>query len=363
MTSNQAATKARATVKTDTKPQFPVIGYSCWWTISKIEVSEAELEKVTKVTIGEDFMKEIPGKKRALRTALNAMDVSGLIRKIRDDEEVIAYTFHEEIIDKKAIDLDLKKEQVIIYDKKADKLDIRMDYKKDEIKSLFEKYQKIFTESDIRGMVLQFIKFNNGVTMRDSGGIYFLTNANARNKIKAFIESKQVGGTFYNLGVPDMEEDRTTMSVVISDELKREVTLAAEEFKQLQSKNGDRSKIDSFETRLDRFKALRSKIEMFSALIGNIREDLSKTVDTLNGEVMKSLTGELKEYPQAKLFPYKARVNYKGKAKDRYGDVGTVVGYCFWTDAKEVEKPYVRVLFDKTDKVEMVTVTQLELHS
>jgi hypothetical protein len=128
----------------------------------------------------------------------------------------------------------------------------------------------------------------------------------------------------------------------------------------LLSKEGDRSKADSFETRLERFKTLRAKANLYRDLLKNDAEDLTATIESLNNDVTKALMGELKQYPQQKQFPYKSRVEYDGKAKDKYGDKGTVAGYCFWTDCNGEEKPYVKILFDKINQIKMISITQLK---
>mgnify|MGYP001578123592 CR=1 FL=1 len=351
-TARQATQTARQATQT-ARQNYPIIGFVVWWSISEMELTQAALEKAVKASIGEAFMRDVPGKKRALRTALNAVEESGLIRRIRDDKEVIAYTLHEEIINKKDIDLDLKKEQVIVYDKATDKLDIRLAFKRDEIRSLFEKYQTVFTESDVRAITLQYVKANGGVTMRESGGIYFIPQTATRDQLKAFINA--VNGSFYSLGVPDEDTDKAVMHELVKDELDRDLQLAAEDLKQLLSKDGDRSKADSFETRLERFKTLRAKTELYKDLLKNDVEGLTKTISDLNDEVTKALMGEIKESPQSKQFPYKSRVTYNGRAKDKYGDTGTVVGYgsCNNHNAK--------ILFDKTDQVRMVAIEFLKI--
>ena len=352
MTLSKAAMAARNAAKTN-KQEYPIIGSILWWTINALELSQAELEKITAETIGASFMKDVPGKRRALRTALSAIETSGLIRRIRDDEDVIAYTLHEEVIDKKAIDMELKKEQVIVYDKKADKLDVRMTYKKDEIIQLFAKYQTIFTESDIRGMVLRYIKTNNGVTMRDSGGIYFVPLQATRDALKAFITA--IKGKFYSLGVPDAAPDKTIMHEVIKEELDRELQLAAEDLKALLAKTTDRTKADSFETRMERFKSLRAKTELYKGLLANDIEDLTVTINELNEEVTTALMGEMKGHPQSKEFPYQARVEYSGKAKEKYGDTGFIVGY------GSMNNHNAKVLFDKTNVVKTIAIEFLKV--
>jgi hypothetical protein len=352
----EAAKKAKLTSVTNA--EYPVIGYTIWWTISQLERSQAELEAAAKDSIGEKFIPATPGMNRALRIALEEIEKKGVITRIPSgDPNIVAYTLHAKQIDRKNVDLDLNKEQTIVYNKAKDTIDIKTDHKRKEIMSLVHKYQTIFTEEDVRAMALSYIKFSGGVGMRENGGIYFVTTE-IKDCLEKFITL--TGAKFYKLGVPDSQADKTTMHEIVKDELERELQLATEDVKQLLAKDNERSRTDSFESRFDKFKTLRSKTELYKGLLQNDVEDFSKTITMLNDEVTKALMGELDEYPQKKDFPYRVRVTYDGKATDKYGATGTVIGY--WTDSEKFKfAQYCKVLFDKTQKVTPIRTSCLKI--
>ena len=361
MTLSKAAQAAKAAAKAQNQT-YPIIGHSIWWEIGETEMSQAELEEAVDASIGREFMKDMPSMQRALRIALDAATQAGLITRIpSDDDDIIAYTVHDEEFDRKNVDLNLKKQQTILFHKKENRLEIRKDYKRQEIMDAVAKYQTIFTAHDIRGMTLKYIKANGGVTMRaKSGGIYFVPQTEVRDKLKAFIEHTYTKGSFYSFGVPNTDADKATAHAVVKDELLRDVELAAEDLKQLLAKETDRTKTDSFETRLERFNTLTAKNELYKGLLLGDAEEINKKLNDLKDEVRKALMGEIKEFPHQKDFPYKSQVVYDGKARDKWGTKGTVAGYCFWTDSKSTEKPYVKVLFEKINAVKMVSITQLK---
>jgi hypothetical protein len=348
MTLSKAAQAARKAAKQQTQT-YPIIGHTMWWTVRETEMTQAELEAAVDGTIGRSYMLDMPSTQRALRLALQSIEEAGIITHIpSDDDNMIAYTLHEEEIDRKNIDLELRKQQTIVYDKAAKKLTVRSEYKKKEIMDLVTKYQTIFTAQDIRSMMLKYLKSNGCVTMRDTGGIYFTAQTEVKDKLKAFVECTK--GTFYSLGVPDADSDKATMHAVVKEELDRDLQLAAEDLKKLLEKEGDRTRSDSFETRIERFKTIRSKAELYKDLLRGDAEELEKVITELNDEVTKALMGEMTSHPQSKAYPYNAKVMYTGKAKDKYGETGVIVGYA------PVNDHNAKVLFEKTQTVRTIAI-------
>jgi hypothetical protein len=352
-TKAEASAKAQKIAAGTIQSKLPFLGFAVWWTIHMgIELNGKQLLDLLTKTIGAQFMPPEPSKRRALRTALEAVEREGLIRQIRNDAGVIAYILAREETDRKNIDLDLVKENIIVFDTVKGTLDVRMAHKKDEIIKLFDKYRNLYTEDMIRKIALRYLNSVGAVTMRDTGGIYFVREQEAHDALKSYIQA--AGCKFYSVPVPDVEAAKATMYEVIKTELERDLELAAEDVKEQTSKKDIRT--DVLQTRIERFKLLRNKTEMYRDLLAADIEGLTSKLQGLSGEVLKALTGELESYKQAKDFPYQSRIQYSGKMKETYGELGVVVGYVSNDGGDNV-----KVLFDKTGKITTVTVKQVKL--
>jgi hypothetical protein len=354
-----AAANAQAIASGLKKSSMPMLGTTIWWTIPQgLLFTRPEFEAKAKDNIGTTCLPSEPSNPRALRAALEAIEKDGFIRRIRNDSGILAFVLATEQVDQKNIDLDLIKQNVIIYDSNEDKLEIRKSHKKAEILAMFTKYQGSYTEDDIRTAVKRYLFANGAVTMRDSGGIYFVRQPEVHDALKSFLEA--CGCKFYSIPVPDVDAAKGTMTTIVQEELKRDLELAAEEVKALVGKENART--STFETQVERFKTLRGKAEMYRDLLSNDLEAMNQKLTELTDEVMKALMGELEAYPQAAKFPLHSKVKYNGKAKEKYGTDGEVVGY--WVDVNDPDtRQIIKVLFTSCQKIVNCSPAQLEIAS
>ena len=322
-----------------------VFGKLMVWSLAEVEMLVDELEGLCERTIGSQYMPTTPGKKRALRRALRAIESDGLIRKIRDDEIMIAYGLVEEIPDVEAIDLDLNKLNIIIFDKATEHLEFRGNHKNDEIRQLFELYSEVYTTEDVRKMVIAYIKEQHGISVREQGGTYYLRNVEHAETAQAFIQGLNSGSQALLFSVFDDAGSRDAVGNLAKEAIQRELELLAEEIKVLIADNASETVLGK---RLEKFKNLRKKAKIYQDCMKEDVEVLRENLDVLQGEVQEAFEGKLADYPQSKEFPYQIRVKYKGSKKDKYGEWGTVVGY---STAKKTGMQYVKVLMDKTDEV------------
>jgi hypothetical protein len=353
MTKEQKAKKA---AKSDKNP-FPIIGHMVYWTIRELESSFDEMQAKIDASLGRKYMPDSPSMRKALRLALEAIESKGIITRIpNDDGGTIAYTLHKKKIDKVNIDLDLDKEQTIVFNKAKDTLVIKDKRNRQEIMDLVAKYSTVFTATDIRNTVLAYLKNNSAITMRETGGIYFTSDLKVKNDAKSFVES--MGGVFYAFGIPDEDAEKSAIHQIVKDEIDTDLQLATEALKQFLSTS--KGRIDALENRMEQFNEIKAKAEMYRDLLSADVEELGKQIDIVSQEVTDALMGEIAEYPQARAFPLHNKVIYSGKSVEKYGDCGEIIGYLIGKESCG-SKQYCRILFDGTNKVGTIAINSLKL--
>jgi hypothetical protein len=364
----EQAALVRAGVKTNKKPQkksqkaanglaeglasLPSVGSTVWWTIHENEIARPDLEVILKDTLGSAFIPREPQKKRAVRLALIALEEAGLIRKIRDDDVLTAYQLVHEHTDVQNLDIEFEKKNLVVWDKSKGELDIRYKYKATKIKELFDRYASVYTQDDFRSIAIRFVKDNAGVTLRESGGIYFLPGEEAVEKLEGFLDS--VGADFYGLPILDCGLAKKQLFEHVQVEMERDVELAAERVKEMIA--SDRTRESTFVSQIDSFKKLRGKCEMYSELLKADAEVIADKIEKLQAEVQKALEEGIEKYPEdVRKFEIDMRVKYSGRMVSKVGEFGRVVGYVM-----DQKRAYVKVLMDKTQKVQPAAASSLE---
>jgi hypothetical protein len=352
----QAAQKNKINSITKNKREdYPTIGYMLWWTIRDAEITPSDLESRIDNTFGREFMPKSPSTGKAIKRGIESLESTGIITKIPSDNPgIIAYTLHRKDVDRKNIDLDLAKEQTIIFNKNENKIEVRDAYRKKEIMDMITKYSAIYTDSDLRLIILDYLHKAGAITMRETGGIYYTPNDNVRDALKTFIESN--GGTFYSLGIPDTQQDKATIHRIVKDEIDTELQLATEELKQYLADDSSKNRTGVLESRIERFKEIKAKAVLYKELLSSDIEELTLQVDTVTEEVTQALSGELVNYPQAKEFPLRSKVEYNGNKVDKYGQFGVIVGYTY-----NLGLPYLRVQFENTKKVIVISPSRIKV--
>ena len=336
-----------------------VFGKLMVWTLSNVEMLRDELEHLTERTIGIEYMPRVPQKRQALKRALRACESDGLIRKIRDDDVMVAYGLVEEIPDVGAIDLDLNKLNIIILDKQSETLEFRGNHKNAEIQEMFEKYKEVYTTEDVRHMIVHYIKDKHGISVREMGGTYYLRDVEDAETAQSFIQGLNSGSQALLFSVFDDSESRNAVGYLAKESMEKELELLSEEIKLLFAKDASDTLLAK---RLDKFKRLRQKARVYQDVMERDAEVLSQNLDILQAEVRDAFEGKIAEYPQAANFPYQSRVRYTGSKQEKYGEWGTIVGYSLIPRKDTEDKAeYVKVLMDRTGKIQPFGVSTLSL--
>jgi hypothetical protein len=262
-----------------------IFGKLMVWSLSEVEMLRDALEHLTERTIGIEYMPRKPQKRMALRRALRACESDGLIRKIRNDDVMLAYGLVEELPDEINVDLDLNKLNIVILDKSSENLEFRGNHKNNQIQELFEKYSEIYTTEDVRKMIVNYIKSRHGISVRDMGGTYYLRSVEDAETAQAFIQGLNSGSQALLFSVFDDSESRNAVGSLAKESIEKELELLAEEIKDLMAKDASETLLAK---RLDRFKALRKKARVYEDCMKYDAEILSQNLDALQKEVREA---------------------------------------------------------------------------
>jgi hypothetical protein len=270
---------------------MPVLGWCLWWTISETEISKARLSAVIDYTIGSGYMPSDPRKKKALRRSLDRvlskMEEGGLVRKIRDDHEMAAYALVREVADKENVDVDLEKENIVIYRKDTEELQFKMNNSNDAIRDLFEHYLTAFTDEDIRSVAVEFVKSNGGVTLKENGGVYFLPSKVDVDALTSFIQQTNIASHVDVLPIINSDQAKKQMLTIVKDELERDIQEAAEEVKRIAEAKF--TKKNTLAGRLDQFNQIKKKCEIYSDLLMLDAEAMTSKVTALTTELYEAV--------------------------------------------------------------------------
>ena len=346
------------TPKNENKLGIPILGYQLLWSIPKVEIESDDMMARVDKAFGVNFRPEAPSMPKIVRNTLESMNSKGVITRITNDDnaDAVAYTLHLKQVDKVALDANMIREERIIYHKSTDKWEIDNPRNRKVISDLIAKYSNVYTRDDIVGLTIRYLDSVGAITMTRKGGLYFTTDSKVRDAVKTFLSSN--GGRLYDLKVYDEDADKATMHEIVKIELDNDLQKASEELKQYLAECQESGpRIDALENRIEKFKEIRAKAELYRDLLASDIEELTKQVEVVSDEVRSALSGELKAYPQAAEFPLHAAVTYHGKAKEKYGTEGTVEGY--FTDKNECL--CVRVMFSKIGRVIAVPKSGLKL--
>ena len=319
------------------------IGYLCWWTLHEHDIPVVDMEAALNATLGAKYLPGKPRKKRALRQALNAVEDAGLVVKIRDDNDVAAYGLGSEVVDAKKTDFNLEKQNIVLLDKKTGNIEFRMQHKNDEIQKLFARYQDCYTADDVRPIALDYLYKHNGVTLRDTGGIYFAPDLDTCLTLENFF--KAVGCEFFYLAQSANEHNTTVVREIAVKEFEKDLELAAADVEFFTGKDDTRE--GTLAARISKFNLLQSRADTYGELLKLGAAEIAAKIESLRGIIEKKLLGKDEKYPQAVNFPHKCRVKVNDPADDKWnGRIGLVVGYDFHTDKKGNREPLLKVLWD-----------------
>lgn len=286
MKTNTQLTEAFEKVK-----DAPQLGSLVWWTVSETVISrEALAEIFARHDIPEKALIETRARS-AFKKALKEAEKDKLVRRIKDDADVIVYGVVSEKADEVALELEYSTRGVVIYDKETKTLTFKVAPEREaEIRSAFEKYMTGYTSREVREIVKKFvIEFCDGFLAREGGGVYFVpdTKSSELLKVEAAVAEINSGSHVFIMGVPDMDRERANALRLWTEEANREVEEMTKDVEKLTSSSNTRKA--TLESRIEAFKALKKKADAYASALGFEADSLNEKVKALEDKVLAAL--------------------------------------------------------------------------
>lgn len=246
----------------------PILGHLVWWDLEGVEIAASTFQDLFEECGLPTGLCISTRSRTALTKALKELERGKLIRKIIDDSTQIVFVVVREEVDADARDVDFEKENRIIYDKILQDLEFRIEGPvADQIRKQFEQYIDQYTSREVRTIVTNTIKRFGGITVRRTGGTYFVTNAEVVAKLHMLFE--KLPGTltsFTALGVADTQAYRGMLLEQIKAELLGDLRKVRKKNKELlEHVSSGKARPKSLETQLRKMDGLKKKAETFKS--------------------------------------------------------------------------------------------------
>lgn len=320
-------------VETSTS-QLPLIGYTVLWRLAGIRVSQPNLEQALQAAGFSKYLPSPPTPRVALHRALTEwirtkrermknsapeLDDEGtdegnprqrrtLIRVInRARSEHVVYALIAEDIDFGALGLSYGTSLRILLHKKngnmictteaRGEIDARRESQQvtNELMPYWRQYRNLFIARDLSEMMREIIVGMNAVSLRRTGGIYFVP-ADKRDPLLRLqelisgIPQITEGAYVCALGVPDAAETRRTLSKAVHAGLLDEIESLRGDLTRL-SESGAQHREKTITERLVLYKKVKQKAEIYRDALGIRQDQLMAGIKDLETQARNLLLG------------------------------------------------------------------------
>jgi hypothetical protein len=267
---------------------YPLLGYAVYWSISNVRILQTDFVKMLeKLQIPLTVAPEIRPK-TALTQAIRS-NVKGkgdlFHRNVLNDDKHSGIVIARQAETDDQMDVQFDMDTKVLYDKRTKLVEIRGN-NKDEIQKSFDEFKQLYTSDRFRTVVLRVIKsYCEGVAIREKGGVYFVPSTHNDN----FAKLEKLFSNFPTcsldiIPVIDTKQAKKSMWKSLVGEVTEELARFQED---LQKLSGDLSEY-SIQTRLNRYKKLKAKVESYEILLSGTASDLKKELDGLTSAILKN---------------------------------------------------------------------------
>ncbi len=274
------------------KQNAPILGEICFWTLADVSITREDLENLfDKHGLDKKYLPPVVSDKKAFSRALKDLEKKEkekLVRKIADNEDIIAYCIVDEIADQNNIDVDYELVDAIIFNKKEQNIKLKLnnvDHK--WIEQNFEYFKTIYTVDDIRTMIVKVLKNINSILIRKHGGVYFVpkNSISELNKLKNIVN--EIGlSEFYTLAIYDIEETKKTAVKLFKEDFLSELKETADHVIELINKDAHSRHIQNS---IEKFKKSIEKLSMFKTLLQFEAKDIDEIIKNYQEKISQSL--------------------------------------------------------------------------
>lgn len=255
----------------------PLIGWFVYWSITNVKANYTDLVALmSSVGLNTDAATPIRGKSAFIRSVEDVAKANNARhQKILDNEARTVYIVVKTHVDSVAMDASFTTETKAIFNKASETIEVQGPFQS-EIQSQYDDLKNNYYSDQFRDMILRLMdRHCEYIAIRDRGGIYFVPSLHEEGLdlikvlFKSFPECYFATVGVANMGEAKKEMWRTLMGEVTTELSKMKVDL---------STSGPEMSNASMQVRLDRYQALKQKVENYEIV-------LSGTADALKNEL------------------------------------------------------------------------------
>lgn len=271
------------------------LGDLVWWTLSDASVGRTTLESIwAGAQLAKELLPEPPTAEKALRLAARTCQVGQaehLIRLAKDEGDELVYAVVRE---HKPGDgtLTHSQEARVGLNRVAGSLstDAPAHSIVRAMEEAFQTHLAVHTADDVRRMLVRTLRSFAAVTLREGGGVYWVPRTYAA-------ELRRLEGAVAKLGssqvslvpVHHTAQGSQTLGEVARGSIEAELAALKEEIQAFEADPPDRP--STLERRLETFKGVRSRAQLYRDILRVQVEDLEAQLDSMAAKVQEMLGG------------------------------------------------------------------------
>ena len=230
-----------------------ILGLAVWWTIHGGRWSyEGITRKLTQVGLDSEYVQEETPRavfSDAVKTASDQVD-GCIFRKILDDPDRVVMKLIDERVNRETVKVRFDQHTTVALDKDKETFGGEGPMA-DAVHRLFESYHGTVPDPKVRHAVCNILRDHRAITLRPSGGIYFLPAEKAEvvKAVQAFLRDMKIG-ELYILRIPNGVIERANTMESVSedmtgrlDRLSKEVDLVNSRLSSLADKKAEAEEV------------------------------------------------------------------------------------------------------------------------
>ena len=294
------ATKIKKSIEKDVAT-LGVLGLLVWWSAIKVRITPAELEKLCeKHGLDKRFLPKPLTPQRAFQRAAEATAsrTSGVeIRKVYEDEEEIVYGIMQVSVDEEQRELDGVQVAKVTWNHKTGvaTTDPATYAAGNDMVAKLAEFSTYYKTSDVRNMVARVIESAGAISMSAGGqfgtsGRFVPADGQPLMDTLFNVVMAIPGACLDMITVPDDDTSRSTIRRAAKAQFDSDVEQATKELVRLQSdveqaratnsKGGP--KPETIRARLNEFKLIKDRVDLFSDTLRFKADDLNKRLDEVS---------------------------------------------------------------------------------
>jgi hypothetical protein len=268
-----------------------ILGDLVWWSLSDARIGRSELLNIWGAA-GLDIalIPPEPSGEKAIRTAVKDASVrlDGLIiRPVLHTPETISFAIVREVQGQNGV-LSHSHEASVSYDRKGDRFAIdriastysrtpeelaKVDTLCDVIRQGYDQLRHTHTIDDVRRAMVKACESYSAVSLRDTGGIYWIPACYGPQIRQLQTAVEQIGkSTVYLLPIHKTTDGNRALAACASGSIEAELGALAREIDAFVAEPPDR--VSTLTKRLPVFEALRDRADLYRTILGVQVEDL-----------------------------------------------------------------------------------------